>query len=517
MSNNSASLREIQAVHQMAARIKAREGLIPFCRFVMPHYQIGRPHRIMAEALERVERGECTRLIISMPRRHGKSLMISQMFPCWALGRKPRLKIVQCGYAENLTVSHSRKARDVLAGEKFHALWPEVSHRPETEGQRAVNVVRQTAHEWGTSQGGSYYAVGVGGGLAGRGFSIGIIDDFFKGRSDAQSPTIRDKVYDWFRSVFYPAQDSDLIKENAAIIITATRWHPDDLIARVQKLSCVEGDDEHAEKWEVIELPAIDNDDMALWPERWPLEKLLKIKHTIGSREFSAQYQQDPKDVEGGMFHRDWFKIVKDYPRRTGQPFVRFWDLAGTEKSAKSSDPDWTTGALVTMVDGVWYLVNLRRFRATERTIRNTVQQCAALDPYGTMIRIEQEPGAGSKNLIANYQTDVLVGYDVRAEPSVGDKTLRAGALAAAAEAGNVCLVNGPNVEAFLSEAEALPNGDHDDTVDAFTGALKCIKDRISSGGVAVVTKQQAERTVDGQNYHDDEGAGYGQGRTLTI
>ena len=492
--------RELQACTVRLLRREARKGLLAFAKFVVPGYQVGRPHRIMAEALERVQRGECNRLIISMPRRHGKSLMVSQIFPVYCLGLDPRYRLVQCGYAESLTVSHSRKARDILAGERFHALFPHVGHRPETEGQRAINVVRQTAHEWGTQQGGSYYATGVGGGITGHGFHCGIIDDFFKNRSEAQSATIRDKVHDWFRSSFYPAQDSDEIRRDAAIVITATRWHTDDLIARVRAQSLIEGDEDARENWEVITLPAIDKDGLALWPERWPLEKLARIRATIGSREFSAQYQQDPKDTEGAMMRREWFKIVEDYPRIRDQVFVRYWDLAGTEKSVKSSDPDWTVGVLMTVVEGRWYVVNIRRLRATERVIRDAVRQCAVLDPVGTRIRIEQEPGAGSKNLIAAYQTDVLVGYDVRPVPSVGDKALRAGPLAAAAEAGNVYFVNGPNVEAALAEIETMPTGDHDDCVDGITGAMADSAGSRSSGTVASLAREAApaDRPADG-------------------
>lgn len=496
--------RELKSLDELLTRRRARESLLAFGRYVMPGFKIGRPHRAMAAALERVERGECNRLIISMPRRHGKSLMVSQLFPCWSLGRNNRLRFVQSGYADSLTVTHSRKARDILDGERFAALWPGV-------GQSGRSSMPQTAHEWGTRQGGNYYAVGIGGGLAGRGFHVGIVDDFFKGRSEAQSPKIRDKVWDWFRSVFYPAQDSDDVRREAAIVITATRWDTRDLIAQVQALSLLEGDDEALEKWEMLKLPAIGADGEALWGERWGLDKLARIKMTIGSREFSAQYMQEPKDLEGGLMQRTWFKVVDDYPRNPGQPWCRYWDLAASEKSAKSADPDWTCGALVTVVGGVWYVVGMRRFRATEATVREAIVQCAKTDPYGTRVRIEQEPGAGSKNLIAAYQRDVLVGVDARPVPATKDKVERARAcgLVAAAEAGNVRLVNGPWVEAFLAEAETLPNGDHDDTVDAVTGAMQELGSLNGMGAVASVPKgEREERPADGWSERRGSGRG---------
>ncbi len=149
-----------------------------------------------------------------MPPRHGKSEKISKRFACWYLGKHPTEYIVQAGYAESIALTHSRQARDIFISPAMYQLFPDLSYRPETPGQEAIIPERQAAHEWGTKQGGSYYAVGIGGGLTGRGFNVGIIDDPVKDAEEADSATYRERVWNWYTQVFRTRADPD-----AAIII----------------------------------------------------------------------------------------------------------------------------------------------------------------------------------------------------------------------------------------------------------------------------------------------------------
>jgi len=168
----------------------------------------------LSEALEAIEHGELKRLIVLMPPRHGKSELISLRYPCWYLAKHPTDYIVQAGYAESIALTHSRQARDIFISPEMIRLFPDIRHRPERPGQETIIPERQAAHEWGTKQGGSYYAVGIGGGLTGRGFNIGIIDDPVKDEEEAASQTIRDKVWDWYQRVFRTRAEPD-----AAIIV----------------------------------------------------------------------------------------------------------------------------------------------------------------------------------------------------------------------------------------------------------------------------------------------------------
>ena len=183
--------------------------------------------------------------------------------------------------------------------------------------------------------------------------------------------------------------------------------------------------------------------------------------------------------ADGGYFRREWMPIVEQAPQAGYR--VRYWDLAATAPKA-GSDPDWTAGALVRFVDGVYYLEDLRHVRTTPEGVEALIRQCAELDGKGVPIYIEQEPGASGKSVIDHYQRRVLAGWAVKGDKVTGPKVTRARAVSAAAEAGNLRLVRGAWIPAWLDEAEAFPQGSHDDQVDAVAGAMS----KVTGSGWAV-------------------------------
>lgn len=463
---------ELAVLRKEARKELARRHLIDFACYVNPYYQAAAPHRALAAVLEKVECGEITRLIVNFPRRHGKSLLVSQMFPVWAFGRNPRLRIVQSGYAENLTVVHSRKARDLLAGTKFNELFPNVHHQPGTPGQEHIATPSQTAHEWGTTQGGNYYAVGVGGGLAGRGFHIGIIDDPIRGREDANSMLKRDKVHDWYRSVFYPAQDSDEIKQNAAVIIVMTRWHIDDLANRVQQTIDDIGD---KEPWTVLTMPAINERGEALWPERWTIEKLNRIKSVIGGREFSAQYQQSPRPDDGNVLDSRKLIMVdaNEVPKRF-EKIVRHWDLAFSE----GLKADYVCGVKMGMTaDNKRYILHMKRIHGRWTMSAPVIRQMAAEDGALCICSIE-----GNGTQLGYYQEmsedPRMAARTVQLYQPEGSKEMRASAWGSRLDDNNLearegvlyCVRGEWNQELF-DEMDYFPNAINDDCVDGVSGA----------------------------------------------
>lgn len=237
------------AAEELLKRRQARRNLIPFCQYTYPDYQTPSHLIALSGALESIERGELKRLIVLMPPRHGKSELISLRFPCWYLAKHPEDYIVQAGYAESISLTHSRKARDIFISLEMAMLFPNIRHRPERPGQEVIIPERQAAHEWGTKQGGSYYAVGIGGGLTGRGFNVGIIDDPVKDEEEAASQTIRDKVWEWYKTVFRTRAQPD-----AAIIIVMTRWHVADLTGRIIELA---NESPEADQWLILHFRAI--------------------------------------------------------------------------------------------------------------------------------------------------------------------------------------------------------------------------------------------------------------------
>ena len=217
------------------------------------------------------------------------------------MARHPEDYIVQAGYAESIALTHSRKARDIFCSVEMMRLFPDIHHRPERPGQELIIPERQAAHEWGTKQGGSYYAVGIGGGLTGRGFNIGIIDDPVKDAEEASSETIREKVWEWYTTVFRTRAQPD-----SAIIIVMTRWHPDDLVGRLLNQT----KDPASDQWKILHFKAL-TDGKALWPAMYPEKTLEGIKASIGSRAFAALYQGEPTVAEGQIIKREWWHYFK--------------------------------------------------------------------------------------------------------------------------------------------------------------------------------------------------------------
>lgn len=171
---------------------------------------------------------------------------------------------------------------------------------------------------------------------------------------------------------------------------------------------------------------------------------------------------------EGAMFKREWFEIVSTYPANAR--FVRYWDLAATEKR-DNNDPCWTVGLLLAMKNGIFWVVDVRRTRSTPLDVENLIRQTAILDGKRVSIRMEQEPGASGVNTIDHYARNVLLGYDFKGVRPTGSKVLRASPVSAAAEAGRIKLISGPWIPAFLDEAELFP-GKYKDQIDALSGAF---------------------------------------------
>lgn len=394
------------------------------------------------------------RYIIEIPPRHGKSVLFSVLLPAFYIVNHPDRKVLLASYSYNLAGEFAFKVRTLL------------------KNNMLSDLVIEKIDNYETKEGGGLFSAGVGGSITGKGASLLILDDPFKNLEEAKSKHIRSKVYEWFNSTFYTRAEPD-----ANIIIIQTRWHTEDLTGRLLSDSS---------DWNEIKLPAIaeENDILgrtigeALWQDRFPIEKLLEIKKSIGSYLFSALYQQNPLSEEGSMFKREWFEIVDQAPADLTR--VRYWDLAATEEKA-SGDPDWTAGCLLGKKNGIFYICDMQHVRNTPLQVERLVKQTAVVDGIGTRIYIEKEPGAGSKSLINYFKRQVLEGFTVYEDEKRSSKEVRAVPFSAAAEAGNVKLVKGHWNKDFLDEIELFPQGDHDDQVDAASGAFA----KINSGEIS--------------------------------
>lgn len=172
----------------------------------------------------------------------------------------------------------------------------------------------------------------------------------------------------------------------------------------------------------------------------------------------------------GTKFRREWFKIVDAAPADC--QWVRYWDMAGTERSTKNADPDWTAGCLMGKTsEGNFYIKDMRHVRLSAQGTDALTKQVAELDGTGITIFFEQEPGESGKRAV-DYHIRRLAGWSVYGDRKTGDKELLANPVSSQAEAGNICLVRGTWIGDFLDEVEGFPNGSHDDQVDAMSGAF---------------------------------------------
>lgn len=176
---------------------------------------------------------------------------------------------------------------------------------------------------------------------------------------------------------------------------------------------------------------------------------------------------------KGGYFDRLWFQDIVDVPLLATKR-VRFWDLASSEEDvAKGTDPDWTAGALVSLLpNGRLQIENVTRFRKKPHDVEETIKAVAMADPPNTEVWIEQEPGASGKAQVSYYRRHVLPQHAVKGLPKTKDKITMASPVSARAQAGDITLVRGSWISDFMDEAELFPEGGHDDQVDAVTGAF---------------------------------------------
>lgn len=333
----------------------ARRGFPEYCVTIDPKYRLEWFHMEIAlkleEAVKRVEQGEDVRIAIFMPPRHGKSDTATQKFPSWVLGKHPDWPFIVSSYSQDLATAFGQGTRDLMDSENYAAIF-DTRMRSDTKAKA----------NWQTEQGGGYTAVGVGGTITGKGFKIGIIDDPFKNREEADSEVIRESVHRWYRSTFYTRQEG-----NTAIILILTRWHDDDLAGRVLKeeIDQLAMGEEGVDHWEVLEFKAIATQDEPhrkegdpLWPHKFDLPKLMRTKAALGGYEWSALYQQNPIDEENQELKREWlrYRTQKEVDLMTTRKFATIDPAGGKEsKGKKKSDNTGVTRNYVNE-DNEWHL-----------------------------------------------------------------------------------------------------------------------------------------------------------------
>ena len=456
----------------------AAQSMVGFVYATMPTYQMGWVHeRICAELdafLQAVVEKRSPRLMITCPPRSGKSELASRRFPAYVLGRYPDSSIIATSYSADLASRMNRDVQRIMTEDAYARIFPEASLSEKNVRSTAQGSYLRNSDIFEiVGRQGVYRSAGVGGGITGMGCDIAVIDDPLRNRQDADSPTIRQNLWEWYTSTLYTR-----LSPGGGVIVMLTRWHEDDLAGRLLEAQARgEGD-----QWRIVNFPAIAEQDEppyrrkgeALHPERFPLEALERIKQAIGTRDWEALYQQRPAPEGGAIFREEWLGrtwLPKDLPARFDQ-ILQSWDLAfkGSETS------DWVVGQLWGKHGADLYLLDQLRghwsFTESVEMVRTLTDRCAQRFPR-TAPRILIEDKANGPAVIDTLRREVQGIIPV--EPD-GSKTARAHAVTALFEAGNVLLPDksiAPWVDEFRMELLRFPAGAHDDQVDAATQGIR--------------------------------------------
>jgi predicted phage terminase large subunit-like protein len=428
-----------------------RHGLLAWAEQGLDPLVPAAHHRKLIAELERLENGTIDRLMVLMPPGSAKSTYVSVLFPAWWLHCRPGSAVIASCHTAALAEHFGRRVRRLVT-----------DHR-EALGYGIASDDR-AAGRWSTTAGGSYFAAGVRGPITGRRADLAVIDDPVKSHAEADSATHRDHVWDWYRSDLLTR-----LRPGGRLVLVMTRWHPDDLGGRLQETD---------PGWTVLRLPALADatDDplgrevgAPLWPE-WEDDAALARRRTqVGSRVWSALYQQSPRQDEGALFRLGRVDLVEAAP--ADLRCVRAWDLAATA-AGDGRDPDWTVGLkLGRDAAGRYVVLDVVRLRGGPHEVEETIVATAHRDGREVRVGLPQDPGQAGKHQVA-WLTGRLAGYRVVASAETGAKLTRALPVAAQAEAGNLALLQGGWNRALIDELRDFPNGRHDDQVDALSRAF---------------------------------------------
>lgn len=458
----------------------ARENFLSFIKYTKPDYRVGWHNELICKYLDKFVSGEIKNLMIFCPPRHGKSEAVSRRLPAYLLGKKPDSQIISCSYSSDLASMFNRDTQRVIDSPEYVKLFPGTklnSSNVRSNGQG--QAVRNSDQFEIVGRRGFYKSAGVGGGITGMGANFAILDDILRNMQDANSPTIRQNIWEWYCSVLF----TRLMGERQ-ILITLTRWHEDDLAGRLLRQA---KDDPRAVQWEVLSLPAkyeIENahpDDPrkegeALWSPDFGDEVLNKIKSSVGSRVWTSLYQQRPAPDEGNIVKTEWWKFWTEETLPTEwDEVVQSWDLTFKDKEQS----DFVAGQVWARSGADKFLLYRvkKRMGFNEQVLE--IIRTKQMFPNTTAIYVEDAATASAvKDVLQSKIPGIVL------VPTEGNSKLnRAIAVSPQIEAGNVYLPSpstNPSISDYIEEWANFPNGVNDDEVDATTQALRKLGEQIN-------------------------------------
>ena len=444
------ALDQVEAAAE-ATRQDARENLTRFIGLVMPDIRPAVHHKLLIAKLEAVARSKIKRLMIFLPPGAAKSTYASILFPAWYMGRHPTHPVIAASHAKELAERFGRRVRNIVDSPIYRDIFG--FGLAEDSG---------AAGRWETARGGEYYAVGVDGSVTGRRAALGIIDDPVKGRAEADSPTVRNHTWEWYKSDFWTR-----LLPDAAVIYIGTRWHEDDLAGRLLEEQKAGG-----EQWEVVSIPAVaveGREDLLgrqpgerLWPEHFTAEMIENARRDL--RNWSALYQQEPMPESGDFFQRDWVRWYDTSP-----PREQMRTYGASDYAVRANAGDYTAHIVVGIdqYDDIYLLDLWRGQTASDKwveTLLDLMQRWKTL--WWGEEKGQIEKGVGP--FITKRQLERKIYGPRKQYSSVADKATRAQSFRGRMAMGKVYFpARAPWAAELIDELLRFPAGKNDDQVDA--------------------------------------------------
>lgn len=456
-----------------AAAAKAGLHMDSFCTFVDGHYLLPGHLQELCDVLDAVECGDLKRVVIQMPPRHGKSETVSRKFPSYYLGKHPDDNVILASYGYNLAKGFSRSNRDLIESRRYRMIFPiRTAHDSRSVGDWAI-----------AGRKGGLLAAGVGGATTGFGAHLFIIDDPIKNKEEADSEVLREKHWDWYRSVVLTR-----LEPNARLVIMMTRWHQQDLVGKILEQAKENGT---RDEWKVINFPAIcesqQKDELhrakgdALWPARYDEKVLAKTKQQVGSRIWSALFQGNPMDPESQVISREWIQWYTEAPIEQ----ERFGGI-DTATSTKTVNDHSALVDVCKDWEGKLYVDDVFLEKVSVRTLAKHVSSAHENKNY-SLIRLEKNnAGEAIKQRIDEIGREDETYPPVVAVTTTTDKVVRVSEFAHLIENGTIRFKRkNPRVAALVEHLINFDGkgGDIDDDVDALGFAIKA-----AQGGAVLYT-----------------------------